>query len=200
MQSSDMCHVQPTAAVRSEREVEREVIMDILNKINNYKISNNQQLEKSAELAESTELELHQAKSVSKAFFQRLENGFVSIREMFETPWQRFVHYATVNSPTLMKRTLRHLRTKDELDHEEHWPTNIELLTKISEELAVIEKYTTCMNRELIARLKCMEMHAKEEHATTEYLDSYYEKEFSEVIDLLLINCTTLKEEELKQD
>lgn len=200
MQSSDTCYVQPTAAVRKECEVERELIMAILNKINNFKISTNLQLEKSAELAESTELELHQAKSVSKAFFKRLENGLLSIRELFETPWQTFIDYATMNSPTLMKRTLGHLRTKDEIDYKEHWPTNIELLTKISEELAEIEKYTTRMNRELIQRLKCMEMHAKEEHGTIEYLDRYYEKEFSEVIDLLRKNCTTLEEEECKQD
>lgn len=198
MRSSDTIHVPSTTAGQDERQRERELIMTILEEIKNFKLETHKQVEKSEKLMRSTEFELQFTASSRRRLLDRLISGFESIRDLFRRSLR--ADERRMSSPALAQANLRSLIEKDCSFIKGHWPTNIELLTKISDELAEIEKYTADTSDEFLERMESMRTDAEKQRNGLEDMDSYVEKEFSEVKELIRKNCTTYKEEEDEED
>lgn len=198
MRSSDTCHVQPTTAGKNEREMERELIMTILNKINNFKTETEKQVDETNQVIRSAEFGLHHSQSSRRRLFGRLKYGFESVKDLFRRPIE--MNERRMHSPRLTRRNLRDLCTKDEMDHKGHRPTNIELLTKISNKLAEIEEYTTDMSGSFLKRLECLKTDIKKQRDELKDMDSYVEKEFSEVIEVIRQHCKMHKGDEFEED
>lgn len=142
MCSIDKYHAQPTTAGKNESEVERELIVAILEKINHFKIAKYKQDEESNQLIKNTVVELEYTESGRADLAARLQNGFERVKNLFRRPCLGAT--ATMVDQILTGINLRDLCKKDEMEQKEHWLTNKELLTNISDELAEIEKYTSC--------------------------------------------------------
>lgn len=201
MRSSDTCDsFQPPTAGKNEREMEREQIMTILNKMNNFKIETEKQVEKTNEGMKSAEFELHHSLSSRRRLFHQLTYGFEGVKDSLRGPLL-LRDSRRMTSPRLARRNLRDLCTKDELDHTEGVePTNTELLEKISNKLAEIEEYTADMSDALLKRMECLKTDVKNQRDGLNDMGSYVEKEFSEVNDLIRKHCTTYKEDEFEED
>lgn len=194
MRSSDKCHVQPSTAGKNEREMERKQIMTILNKINNFKIETEKQVEKTNQVMKSAEFELHHSQSSRRRLFDRLKYGFEGVKDLFRRPL--LMDELRMMSPRLARRNLRDVCTKVEMDYKGDEPTNTQLLTEISYKLAEIEKCTADMSDTLLKRMECLKTDVKKQRDGLKDMDSYVEKEFSEVNDLIRKHCTTYKEDE----
>ena len=198
MRSMDKYRVQTTTAGKKEREVERELIMAILEKVNNFKIATHEQVEKSNQLMRSVEFEVDFTKSISRNLFDRLKKGFERVKDLFRRSFEQ-THPARMASPGLARAALAYQRKKDEMEHKD-WPTNTELLTKISNELAEIEEYTTHASGDFLKKMESMKTGVKERRDELKDMDGYVEKEFSEVKELIRKNCKTYNEDNEEED
>lgn len=133
MCSIDKYHAQPTSAGKNEREGERELIMAILEKINHFRIAKYKQDEESDQLIKNMVVELEYTESGRADLTVELGKGFESVKSLFRR--RSLGAAATAFDPILMRIDLRDLCKKDEMEHKEHWLTNKELLTNISDEL-----------------------------------------------------------------
>ncbi|XP_078372507.1 uncharacterized protein LOC144656151 isoform X5 [Oculina patagonica] len=182
MRSSDTCHVPSTTAGQNEYQRERELIMTILEKIKNFELETHKQVEKSNELMRSAECELEYTASSRRGLGKKLVRGFESIRDLF---LGQTTNELTMSSPVLAKANLRSLVEKDESYNKGHWPTNTELLTKISDELAEIGKYTSDKSGELHKKMESMKVDVEKQRNELNDMGSYVEKELSEVKELI---------------
>lgn len=199
MRSIDKYHVQTTTAEKNEREMERGLIMAILEKVNNFKIATHEQVKKSDKLMESMKFEVDFTNTISRNLFDRLKNGFERVKDLFRRSSEMGVNEVRMTSPGLAKASYACLRKKDEMDHKD-WPTNTELLTKISDELAEIENYTTYASGDFLERMKSMKRGVKERRNELKDMDGYVEKEFSEVKELIRKNCKTYNKDNEEED
>ncbi|XP_078372504.1 uncharacterized protein LOC144656151 isoform X2 [Oculina patagonica] len=198
MRSNDTPHVPSLTAGQDERQRERELIMKILEEIKKFKLETHKQVEKSEKLMESTEWQLMSTASSRRWLQEKLARGFESIRDLFRRSLR--ADEQRMSSPALAKANLMSLIEKDESYNKGHWPTNTELLTKISDELAEIGKYTADTSGEFLERMESLKTDAEKLRNGLNDMDSYVEKEFSEVKELIRKNCTKYKEEEDEED
>ena len=178
--------------------MERELTMEILEKLNNFKMATYRQVEKTHELMESTEFELHYTKSGCKGLLDRLKNAFKSIKDLFRRSFP--MPGAAMSGDNLERCNLRDLCKKDEMEHKEHRLTNPELLTKIRNELADIEEHTTYTSGKFLKRMENLKTDAMKQRMSLNSMGSYAEKEFSEVKELIRKNCTTYNEDNEEED
>lgn len=201
MRSSDTYHVQQKTTGKKDREIEKELIMTILDKINNVKIAANKQVEKSDELMKSTELELRDTISSRRRLFNQLKNCFDTVKDLLGMHVVNYPRFRQLRDPALTKRDLGYLCTKDEMVHKGHWPTNQELLTRISNELDEIKEYTTGPYvSQFPESLESVKTEMKKHRNGLEDMEGYVEQEFSKVKDLIEKHYETCREDKSIED
>lgn len=200
MQSSDTYHVQQTTSGKRDGEMDKELIMKILDKINNLKIAANKQVEKSDELMKSTELELRGTISSRRRLYNQLKNCFDTVKDLLGMHVVNYPRFRRLRDPALTKRDLGYLCTKDEMDHKGHWPTNQELLTRISTELDEIEGYTTGPCSQFLESLDSIKTEMKKHKEGLENMEEFVEQEFSKVKDLIEKHYETCRKDKSEED
>lgn len=194
MRSSDTYHVQPTSAGKNVgSQMERELITTILEKIENFKTATYKQAEKSDELMDSTELELQGQSRLIEELLYGLEKGFEHVKASLRGA-PLLLHDQRMDDEFLYDDSLSTL-SEDEMNHNEQWPTNAELLTKIMDKLAELEKYTADRSDKFLKRIESVQTDVEKQKEKLRNMDNFVEKEFQEVRDLVREGSTTKKDE-----
>lgn len=186
--------IQPTTEGKKEREMERKLIMTILDKIDKFKIETDKRVKKTNEVMKGTGFQLRQIKYQRQHLFDHLKAGFESVKDLFRRD-RDLISAAKMPQDYLAELLPSERTTKDEIDHIE-WQTNTALLTKISDKLAEIEKYTADKTNEFLERMESMKTDATTQWNGLNDMDNYFKKEFSEVKELIRKNCIMHKEDE----